>query len=50
LNKETLFQYADDQFKNSAKPEEYEKIFNWFAKLGKFKKYKESKDKLTYNN
>ena len=43
LNKETLFRYADDQLKNSAKPEEFEKIFNWFLKLGKFKEYKGAK-------
>lgn len=47
LKKETLFQYADEQLKNSVKPEEFEKIFNWFTKLGKFKEYKESKGQAT---
>ena len=40
LNKENLFQYASDELKNSASPEEFDKIFNWFAKLGQFKEYK----------
>jgi hypothetical protein len=40
LNKETLFQYASGELKNSASPEEFDKIFNWFAKLGQFKEYK----------
>jgi hypothetical protein len=40
LNKENLFQYASDELKNSASPEEFDKIFNWFAKLGPFKEYK----------
>ncbi len=42
LNKETLFQYASVELKNSASPEEFDKIFNWFAKLGQFKEYKGS--------
>jgi len=43
LKKETLLQYADDQLKNSSKPEEVDKIFNYlFPKLGKFKEYKGS--------
>ncbi|BCS96210.1 hypothetical protein DSLASN_18420 [Desulfoluna limicola] len=42
LNKETLFQYAGDELINSASPEEYDKIFNWFSKLGKFEEYKGS--------
>jgi len=42
LNKETLFQYASYELKNSATEEDFDKIFNWFAKLGKFKKYKGS--------
>ena len=40
LKKEIFLQYADDQLKNSVKPEELDRIFNWFSKLGK---YKESK-------
>jgi len=43
LSKETLFEYADDQLKNSVKPEEFEKMFNWFSKLGNFVEYKEPK-------
>ena len=42
LNKEVLFQYASDELKNSASPEEFDKIFNWFANLGKYKEYKGS--------
>ena len=42
LNKETLFQHASDELKNSASPEEFDKIFNLFSKLGKFKEYKGS--------
>ncbi len=42
LNKQTLFQHASDELKNSASPEEFDKIFNWFAKLGQFKEYKGS--------
>ncbi len=44
LNKETLFQYASDELKNSASEEDFDKIFNWFAKLGQFKEYKGSSD------
>jgi hypothetical protein len=43
LNKEALFLYASDELKNSASQEDFEKIFNWFGKLGKFVEYKESK-------
>ncbi len=43
LNQETLFLYASDELKNSASPEDFEKIFNWFGKLGRFVEYKESK-------
>ncbi|MHC4149868.1 MAG: hypothetical protein ACYSR5_10335 [Planctomycetota bacterium] len=42
LSKETLFKHASDELKNSASPEEFDKIFNWFAKLGQFKEYKGS--------
>ena len=42
LTKETFFQYADEQLKNSATPEKFEKIFNWLSKLGEFKEYKGS--------
>jgi len=42
LNKQTLFQHASDELKNSASSEEFDKIFNWFAKLGKYKEYKGS--------
>ena len=42
LKKETLFQYASNELKNSASPEEFDKIFDWFAKLGRFKEYKGS--------
>jgi hypothetical protein len=43
LNQETLFQFASDELKSSASQEEFDKIFNWFGKLGKFVEYKESK-------
>jgi hypothetical protein len=43
LNKDTLFQYASDELKNSASPEEFDKTFSWFGKLGQFKEYKWSK-------
>ena len=43
LSKETLFQYASDELKKAASPEEFDKIFNWFAKLGQFKEYKGAK-------
>ena len=39
LNKQTLFQYASDELKNSATSEEFDKLFNWFDKLGRFKIY-----------
>ena len=42
MNKETFLLYADDQLKNSAKPEEVEKLFRLYStKLGKFKEYKD---------
>jgi hypothetical protein len=47
LNKETLFQHASDELKNSAPPEEFDKVFNWFAKLGQFKEYKGSSGEAT---
>lgn len=40
MNKETFLLYAADQLKNSAKPEELEKVFGWYSKLGKFKEKK----------
>ena len=43
LNKETLFKYASEELKESASPAEFDKIFNWFTKLGHFKEYKGSK-------
>ena len=43
LNRETFFQFASDGLKNSASPEQFDKIFNSFRKLGKFLEYKESK-------
>jgi hypothetical protein len=46
LSKETLFRYAGDQLKNSAKPEEFEKIFRWFSNLGEFKEYQGSKGQV----
>ena len=42
LTKETLFKYSDAQLKASAKPEEFDKLFKMFSKLGRFKEYKES--------
>lgn len=42
LNQETLFIYASEELKNSATQEEFDKMFNWFKKLGKFIEYKES--------
>lgn len=42
LSKQTLFQHASDELKNSASPEEFDKIFNWFGKLGRFKEYRGS--------
>ena len=43
LNQESLFRFASDELKNSASQGEFDKIFNWFGKLGKFVEYKESK-------
>jgi hypothetical protein len=43
LNKETLFQYASDELKKTASGEEFDKVFNWFTKLGQFKEYKGAK-------
>ena len=40
LTKDTLFQYASEELKNSAPAEEFDKIFAWFDKLGEFKEYK----------
>ena len=42
LNKETLFEYASDELKKAASEEEFDKMFDWFAKLGEFKEYKGS--------
>lgn len=42
LNRVTLFQYSSEELKNSAPQEEFDKLFNWFGKLGKFIEYKES--------
>lgn len=39
LNRETLFQYASEDLKNSASTEEFDKIFSWLSKLGQFQKY-----------
>jgi hypothetical protein len=47
LNKETLFKYASDELKNSSSPKDFDKIFNWFRKLGRFKEYKGSTGKST---
>jgi hypothetical protein len=47
LSKETLFQYASDELKSAASPEEFDKIFNWFAKLGRFQEYKGSNGQVT---
>jgi len=43
LNQDTLFLYASNELKNSAAPGDFEKIFNWFEKLGRFVEYKGSK-------
>ena len=40
LNKQTLFQYASDELKNAASPEEIDQIFNMYFNLGQFKEYK----------
>jgi hypothetical protein len=47
LNKETLFQYSSEDLKNAASAEEFEKIFEWFGKLGQFKRYNESNGQAT---
>lgn len=43
LSKDNLFKYASEELKDSASPEEFDKLFKFFVKLGKFVKYKESK-------
>jgi uncharacterized membrane protein required for colicin V production len=43
LRKETLLTYASDELKNAVKPEDMDKLFVWFKKLGQFKEYKGSK-------
>jgi len=43
LSKDNLFKYASDELKNSSSPEEFVKLFNFFSKLGRFRKYIESK-------
>ena len=47
LRKDTLFVYACDELKTSAKPEELDKLFTWFTKLGQFKEYKGSTGEAT---
>ena len=42
LRKETLLIYASDELKSAVKPEEMDKLFTWFKKLGQFKEYKGS--------
>jgi hypothetical protein len=42
LRKETLLKYSSDDLKKIAKPEDLEKIFDWFKRLGTFQKYKGS--------
>ena len=42
LRLETLSQYASKELLASAPPEEFEKIFKWFRKLGAFKEFNES--------
>lgn len=42
LRAETLSKYASKELLASARPEEFEKVFTWFKKLGKFKQFKES--------
>lgn len=39
MDKETLFKYADDSLVNSARPEEFDRIFNWFRTLGDMHDY-----------
>ncbi|HLF86758.1 MAG TPA: hypothetical protein VI584_06735 [Nitrospiria bacterium] len=43
LRKETLLTYSSDELKNAVKPEDMDKLFVWFNKLGQFKEYKGSK-------
>src|SRR5437764_9083023 len=43
LRKETLLTYSSDELKNAVKPEDMDKLFVWFKKLGHFKEYKGSK-------
>lgn len=42
LDRNTLFRYASDELKNSASAEEFDKIFKWFGKLGRFEQYRGS--------
>ena len=39
MDKETLFKYADDTLINSAQPDEFDRIFNWFRTLGELRDY-----------
>jgi len=39
MKKDTLFKYADQELINSASPEEFEKIFSMFNKLGSLQSY-----------
>jgi len=43
LRTETLLTYASDELKNAVKPEDMDRLFAWFRKLGRFKEYKGSK-------
>lgn len=43
LSQNTLFLYSSDELKNSVSPEDFERIFDWFKKLGRFVEYKNSK-------
>ena len=40
LDRKTLFMYADQDLINSAKPEEFDKIFNMFKQPGSLQDYK----------
>ncbi len=42
LNQKTLFKYADEELKKSVSAEDFKKIFKFFGRLGKFKKYEGS--------
>ena len=42
LKQQTLFKYATPELIKSAPQEDIDRLFNWFADLGKFKQYKES--------